>query len=70
MAGRPIRKTRHWLIQARHDSGKTFEQLSQELGITKQAIYYYESGERTPNPKLAKKIAKVLNFDWTKFYEE
>lgn len=29
-----------------------------------------EKGERNPSPKVAKKIAVVLDIDWTLFFEE
>ena len=70
MAGRPLGKTRHWLIQARHDSGKQFKELAKEIGVSQQAISNWETGKRTPKPKLAKKYAQLLGFEWTKFYEE
>lgn len=68
--GRPARPIRHWLIQARQDSNKTYPQLSKEIGVTSQAIYYWEVGARTPSPRKAKKVGKVLNIDWTKFYDD
>lgn len=67
---RPVKPIRHWLIQARHDSGKQFKELAKEMGISQQAISNWEVGKRTPKPKLAKKYAQILGFDWTKFYEE
>ena len=68
--GRPLSPTRHWLIQARYDSGKQFKELVKEMGVTQQAISNWETGKRTPRTKLAKKYAEILGFDWTKFYEE
>lgn len=61
---------RKWLIEARLNSNKNQKDIALELGVTQQAIFNWENGSRTPNPNLAKKIAKILNFDWTKFYEE
>lgn len=63
-------KKRKWLTGFRLASGKTFKELSKEIGVTPQFLYYLETGERTPSTKLAKKIAKILGFEWTKFYEE
>lgn len=70
MAGRPPKPTRHWLIQARHDSGMSYKEIAEVIGVTQQAIYYWETGQRTPSPKMAKKMSKVLNIDWTRFYED
>lgn len=69
-AGRPIKPTRHWLIQARHDSGKQFKELANEIGVSQQAISNWELGKRTPTPRLAKKCAIILGFEWTRFYED
>lgn len=70
MAGRPRKPIRHWLIQAKVDKGLTYPELAKEIGVTPQAIFYWERGERTPKPETAKKISKVLGLDWTRFYEE
>ncbi len=69
-SGRNCKTIRHWLIQARYDSGLTIKEIVSKVGISSQCLYYYEVGVRTPIPKKAKAIASVLNFDWTKFYEE
>ena len=44
--------------------------MAKQIGATQQMYNYIESGKRRPSPELAQKIAKVLKFDWTKFYEE
>ena len=67
---RPIKSNRHWLIQARHDSGMTFSELAKKVGVSQQAISHWETGKRTPKPKSAQKYANILGFEWTKFYEE
>lgn len=61
---------REWLIKARNDLGMSQLDIAKELEITQQAILNWENGLRTPKPKLARKLAKILNFDWTKFYED
>lgn len=68
--GRKPKKIRHWLIQVRHDSGMTFNEISKRVGVTPQCLYWWEIGIRNPSPKMAKKVAETLNFDWTRFYEE
>lgn len=66
---RPLSRKRHWLIQARYDSGKSFKELAKETGVSQQAITNWEVGKRRPRPEIAKRYAQILNFDWTKFYE-
>lgn len=36
-------------------------ELSKKVGVTDSAICQYESGKRTPNIKMLKKIATVFN---------
>ena len=68
--GRKMKPVRHWLIQKRHDSGLTFKEIGKRVGVTPQCLYWWEIGKRTPSPSKAKIIAAVLNFEWTKFYED
>lgn len=61
---------REWLINYRCNKGFSQNQMAKQIGITQQMYNYIESGKRRPSPELAQKLAKVLKFDWTKFYEE
>lgn len=45
-------------------------ELAAEAGTTVQYIWMIENGERKPSVKVAKRIAKVLGFDWTEFFKE
>lgn len=60
---------RKWLIKERESKHKSQEQLAEECNVTQMAISNIENGYRRPSPELAKKIAKALDFEWTKFYE-
>lgn len=60
---------RKWLYKLRVRKKITYKNLADAVGITPQHLYYLETGERTPSTKLAKKIAKILGFEWTKFYD-
>jgi len=61
-------KKRAWLIELRKDRSQ-FE-VADAVGISQNFYSWIELGERTPSPKVAKKIGKLLDFDWTRFYEE
>lgn len=63
-------KNRLWLKNIREVNRKTQENLAQEIGVTRQHIGLIENGVTNPSPELAKKIADVLDFDWTRFYED
>ena len=61
---------REWLIAFRKAKNLTQGELAEAIGISQMSLSSYEQGIRNPKPQLAKKIAKVLGFDWTKFYED
>ena len=44
--------------------------LAQLANISQPLVAKIESGERKPSVKVAKRIAAVLDFDWTEFFKE
>ena len=62
---------RSWLKKLRHESHNlTQEQLAKMVGISRTMITEIENGNANPSVKVAKKIAAVLEFDWTRFYDD
>ena len=62
---------RQWLVNARMGKNLTQQELADKVGITRQFIGILENElTATPHPNTAKKIAEVLGFDWTKFFED
>jgi len=62
---------RHWLKELRSESGNmTQEQLAKKVGISRTMITEIENGNANPSVKVAKKIASVMGFNWTRFYED
>ena len=61
---------REWLKNKRIENGMTLETLAKRVNVSWQAIGYYEKGQRTPKPKVAKKIGAILGFDWTLFFAD
>lgn len=61
---------RMWLIGIRKARGMSQKAVADAVGIAQPSYWQYESGDSTPRPATAKKIAKLLGFDWTLFYEE
>jgi putative transcriptional regulator len=59
---------RKWLIELRN--GYTQTQIAEAVGITQQMYSFIELGERRPSVEVAKKIAAVMGFHWTRFYED
>lgn len=60
---------RDWLADFRQLANMTHEKVSVRCDITRQFYSMIENGERTPSVETAKRIAEVLNFDWTRFYD-
>jgi transcriptional regulator with XRE-family HTH domain len=58
-----------WLLEKRKSANMTMRQVSAKTGISESAYCLIEKGMRRPSVNTAKKIAKVLNFDWTRFYD-
>ncbi|PQQ45510.1 helix-turn-helix transcriptional regulator [Bacillus thuringiensis] len=61
---------RLWLLEKRKYREKTQDYIAYKARISRSMYAMIESGERNPSVPVAKKIAKVLNFDWTLFFEE
>ena len=61
---------RAWLIKARLDKGLTQKEVAEKVKISQPSICDIEQGNKTPRPDTAKRIAKVLGFDWTRFFDK
>ena len=48
----------------------TQQQLADLVGVDRTLISKIESGTSSPSVTTAKKIAAVLGFDWTLFYQD
>ena len=63
-------KSRKWLINMRLERELTQQQIAADVNIDRSFYNQIENGARNPSVDTAKKIAKVLNFDWSIFFEE
>lgn len=61
---------RLWLQQLRKESGMTTDALARKVGITPQALWLIESGQRMPGLLVGVALADALKFDVRKFLEE
>lgn len=61
---------RGWLITIREERGVTQKYVSEQVGIAQPSYCTIEKGTTSPSVNTAKRIAAVLGFDWTRFYEE
>ena len=58
------------LRERRLEKGMSQEQLAKAVGKRQSSITRFERGLTMPKPATAKKIAAVLEFDWTEFYDD
>ncbi len=61
---------REWLRNIRLSVDKSGCKVAEESGITQQMYSFIETGQRRPSVQVAKRIAAVLGFDWTQFFED
>jgi len=61
-----------WLKELRETKGLSQKETAKKAGISQQYYNFIENEKRgNPlNPDIAKKIAAVLDFDWTQFYND
>lgn len=59
---------RQWLIDYRKKKNLTQEEVAKICELTQQAYSQYENGNKRPKPETAQKLAKLLDFKWTRFY--
>ncbi len=59
-----------WLKVLRVQADLSQVKLSELVGITQQYYSNIESGKKTPSPTLAMRIGRVLNFPWTRFFDD
>lgn len=63
-------ESRSWLFEIRDEANFTQEQVALAAGIQRTTYASIEQGYRTPSVKTAKRIAHVLGFKWTIFFED
>ncbi len=61
---------REWLIESRNRKQLTQKDVADNIGITRQMISAIENGTASPSVSVAQSIGKLLDFEWTKFFED
>jgi transcriptional regulator with XRE-family HTH domain len=56
--------------RARLENGITLKQLAEQIELSESYMSLIESGARRPSVAVAKRIAAVLGFEWTRFFED
>jgi transcriptional regulator with XRE-family HTH domain len=60
---------RDWLITIRKKQGLSQKEVSERIGVSQPSYCTIERGVTNPSVDTAKRIAEILGFDWTRFYE-
>jgi len=61
--------TREWLKEMRVKKKMTQNDVANQSGIERAYYTMIEQGNRSPSVKVAKRIADVLDFEWTIFFD-
>lgn len=61
---------RVWLKNARIKKNYSQKRVADEAGIAQPYYHQIEHGEKNPSVPIAKRIADVLGFEWTLFFEQ
>ena len=59
-----------WLKAIREGVGLSQADVSKAANIAQASYSNIENGKRRPAVPVAKRIAAVLGFDWTRFYDD
>lgn len=62
-------KKRLWLVNKRTEKKLTQKQVATGANIERAYYTQIELGTRRPSVSVAKRIASVLDFDWTIFFD-
>lgn len=61
---------RSWLKELREQKAYTQEEVAKKAGIERTTYASIEQGRRNPSVSKAMRIASVLDFDWTLFFDK
>lgn len=59
-----------WLSDVRENKDMSQEQVANQADIARTTYSSIEQGRKNPSVAVAKRIAKVLEIDWTIFFED
>lgn len=58
-----------WLQELRTQNEMTQDEIAKASGVRRASYGNIENGKRHPSVPVAKRIADVLGFDWTRFFD-
>jgi putative transcriptional regulator len=60
---------RTWLKNTRYSTNMTHDEVAEAAEISRSYYTNIEAGIKNPSVNVAKRIAKVLSFEWTLFFK-
>lgn len=60
---------REWLVAIRNEKGLTQAAVAEKALISQPSLCAIERGDSTPKTETAMRIANILGFPWTDFYD-
>lgn len=60
---------RSFLLEARLDCNMTQDEVSTKAKISRSYYTHIEKGSKTPSVEISKRLASILKFDWTLFFD-
>nr|WP_242503568.1 helix-turn-helix transcriptional regulator [Bacillus albus] len=58
------------MVNNRKSKGLTQEKMADKVNISRQYYNEIENNRRKPSVELAKRISRVLNLEWTIFFND
>lgn len=65
-----VKKIRYWLVDIRKSRNLTQEEVAKKAKIARTTYAMIEQDNRNPSVSVAKRIADVLEFPWTYFFDD
>lgn len=60
---------RNWLKEFRCVKGYTHREIANKCEISRSYYTHIENGTKTPSVEIARKLGRILNFNWIIFFE-
>lgn len=61
---------RSWLVNLRKSLNLSQKYVAEKSGVSRATICRIELDQRSPSPRLAIKLGKILGFNWERFFQD
>ncbi len=59
-----------WLVDLRKSKGMKAVEMARQINVSRSRYCNIEKGRGKPTIAQAKRLANILGFDWTRFYDD